>query len=236
MAGNHLDGLQFEHVAHFPGALRDEAFDGMGQRIETCRSGEAARQGVHQFGINHGDGRDVIRVDTHHLLLVLLVGDHIVDGHLSSRTSRWGECDDGHRLVARRSYAFERNNVSKFGIIRDDTHCLSRVDAGTAADGQNEVCTRSSISFNAVAYVGHRGVLLDVAEHLVGDGSSFKHVEHLLGHAELDQVFVCADKCFVQTEALHLFGQFGTATGTEIRHFVKYESMSHGGVGYFEVV
>ena len=38
----HLDGFEFEHVAHFPSTLGDKTFDGMCESIHTSGGGEAA--------------------------------------------------------------------------------------------------------------------------------------------------------------------------------------------------
>ena len=96
VAYNHLDSLDFEHVAHLPSTLGDEALDSVSESVETRCCCERAGQSVHQFGIDDSDGRDVVRIDTNHLLLVLLVGDDVVDSNLGccSGCSRQG--DDGH--------------------------------------------------------------------------------------------------------------------------------------------
>ena len=96
IACNHLNSLEFEHVAHLPCTLGDETLDGMCESIHTGGGGEAAGQGVHQFGIDNGHDGDVVGVNAHHLLLVLLVGDNVVDGHLGSSTGGGGQGNDGH--------------------------------------------------------------------------------------------------------------------------------------------
>ena len=40
---NHLDSLDFKHIAKFPSTLGDESFDSMSHGIHTCRGGKTLR-------------------------------------------------------------------------------------------------------------------------------------------------------------------------------------------------
>ena len=96
IAVDHVDSLDLEHVAHFPSALGDEAFYGVGQRVHAGGCRQAAGKGVHQFGIDDSYGGYVVGIHAHHLLLVLFVGDHVVYGDFGGCAGGGRECDHRH--------------------------------------------------------------------------------------------------------------------------------------------
>ena len=203
VACDHLDSLNLEHVAHLPSALCDEALDGVSECVETGSCGERARQRVHEFCVYDGDSGDVVRIDAYHLLLVLLVGDYVVDGHFGCCASCCRQSDDWHRLVLGVGNAFERNHVCELRVVGDDADGLRCVDARTAADGEQEVGTRLGECFQTELHVLNGRVLLYLAEHLVWYLCLVEHVEHFLCNTKLNKVFIGANKCFVQTETAY---------------------------------
>ena len=124
---NHFYGLYFEHVAHFPCVLGYKTFYGMSESVKTRRSCQAFRKGVHQFCINNSDGRNIVRVYANHLLVVLLVGDYIVDGYLGCSTGSSGKSYDRNRLLLRICYTFKRNYVTEFRIVCNYTYSFGCV-------------------------------------------------------------------------------------------------------------
>ena len=94
IAGDHFNCLDFKHVAHLPCAFCNQTFNGMSQCIKTGCSRKTFRQRIHQFSVDNCYGRDVIRVYTHHLFMVFLISNHIIDCHFSCCTGCCGQSND----------------------------------------------------------------------------------------------------------------------------------------------
>ena len=182
---------------------------------------------VHQLCVHDGNGGDVVRVHAHHLLLVLLVRDDIVDGHLGGGAGGGGQGDDRHGLVLRVRRAFQRHDVGKFRVIGDDAYGLGRVHGRAAADGQDEVRAGLGVCLHARLDVADGGVGLDFSEQLVGDTRLAQDVQHLVRHAEFHQILVRGHESLVQSQALHFLGQHLACPGSEVGYFVQYESVDH---------
>ena len=192
----------------------------MGERIESGRCGEALGQGVHEFGIDDGNGRNIVRVDTNHLLLVLLVSNHVVDSHLGSRTGGGGQGNDGDRFLLGVGHPFERNHVAELGIVGDDADGLGRIHRRPTADSDDKVGPRSSIGGYPGLDIGDGRIGLDVTKNFIRDTGLAQHAQHLIGYAELDQVLVGSDKSLFQPEAGNLFGEHFPSSGSEVGDFV----------------
>ena len=54
ITGNHFDRLDLEHIAHFPSAFGDEAFDGVGHGIHPRCSCQALRHPHHHIAVHKG--------------------------------------------------------------------------------------------------------------------------------------------------------------------------------------
>ena len=213
---DHGDGLEFEHVAQFPCPFGDETFDGMRHGIHACGSCEALGEGVHEFGIDDGDTRNVVGVDAYHLLLLLLVDDDIVDGGFGSSTSRGGQCNDGHGLLLGVRNALKRDDVLEFGIVAYDAHTLCGVHGAATADGDDEVSPRLLEGSNALLDIRDGGVGLHLVENGIGNAGLVEHVKHHLCNPELHQALVGDDECLVESETCHNSGQLLACTGTEV--------------------
>ena len=120
ITGNHFDGFNFKHIAHFPSSLSNQTFNSMCQCIQSRRSGQPFRQSVHQFGIYNGDGRNIIRIYTYHLLFIHFVSNHVVDSHFGSRSCCSRQSNDRHGFLLSRCHSFQRNHITEFRVISDN--------------------------------------------------------------------------------------------------------------------
>ena len=120
ITGNHFDSFNFKHIAHLPSSLSNQTFNSMCQCIQSRRSSQPFRQSVHQFGIYNGDGRNIIRIYTYHLLFIHFVGNHVVDSHFSSRSRCSRQSNDRHGFLLSRRHSFQRNHITEFRVISDN--------------------------------------------------------------------------------------------------------------------
>ena len=199
----------------------------MSERIHTCGSGEASGQRIHQFSIDHGYGRDIIGVDTHHLLFLFLVDYDVVDSGFGSRTGRGGERHHRHALVLRRRTSFERHHVGKLRIGHYNTDTFGGIHGRSATDSNQQIGSRSLESSHTVLHVLHSRIGLHLAEHIVGDSRLVEDIGHHLGHSKLDEAFVSHNQCLFLAKALYHFGEHLARSGSEIGRFVQYKSLNH---------
>ena len=93
VGGDEADGFQVEHIGHLPGALGDEALDGVGQGVHAGSGSQSGGHGGHHIRVHHGDLGDVVGVHADELTLLLHVGDDVVDGDLSGGAGGGGDGD-----------------------------------------------------------------------------------------------------------------------------------------------
>ena len=199
----------------------------MRQCVHTGSGGQPAGHAEHQLGIDYGQRRDVVRIDANHLLHILLVGNHVIDRYLGSRTGRGWQGNHGNRFFLGRSHALKRNHIRKLRIVDDNTHRFRRIDRRTAADRNDKVRPGSLERVDTGLHISHGRVLFHVIEHLVRNAGSLQHIGHLCGNAEFYQILIGNHQSLFVAALSHLLGDHFTRSRAEIGCFVKNNSVYH---------
>ena len=130
-----------EHIGNLPRCLSGISLDCMGQRIHTGGSGQSLGHRGHHIRVDDCHFRNIILIDADKLTLLLHIGDHIVDGNLSSGSGCGGNSNGGNCVILSRCYSFQRTYILKLGIIDNDTDGLGSIHGRTAADGDDRICS-----------------------------------------------------------------------------------------------
>ncbi len=225
--GDELDGLEVEHIGHFPGGLGDVAFDGVGESVHAGGGGQAAGHGGHHVGVNDGDFGDVVGVDADELALLFHVGDDVVDGDFGGGAGggRDGDGEDG--VILGGSNAFKASDVREFGVVGDDADGLGGVHGGAAADSDDGVRARFGKGLAAGLDVFNGRVGLDLAEEGIGDTGGVEDVAYLFGDAELHKVGVRAEKNLFAAAAGEFIGDLGDRALAVVGNGVQNDTVCH---------
>ena len=160
-------------------------------------------------------------INADELALLLYIGDNVVDGNLCCGSCSGRNCDDRYAGILGRSYALERTNVGKLGVSDNDTDSLGGIHRGTAADSNDALSAGSLELLNTVLYVLNGRVGLDIGIKSIFNAGSLKEVSYLLGYAELDEIGVGRDKCFLKAAILDLLRYSLDGACAMVRRFVE---------------
>ena len=224
---NHLDSLELEHITHLPSSLGNQALDSVSHRIHTGSCGKPLWQRIHQLSIYDSNGRNIVRIHAYHLLLALLVDNHIVDGCLCCGTSSSRKSYDRQALVLGRSNTLQRNDVGKLRVGNNHADTLCRIHRTATTDSDDEVCLSILASLNTCSNIRNCWVWLYVIKYLVSDVSLVQYVEYHLGNAKFHQALVCYNQSFFPTTTSDYCRKLLAGTWTEIGNFIKNESVYH---------
>ena len=165
--GDHADSLHGQAIGQRPRAGCDEAFNRVGQRIQTGGDFQSTRHGVGQIRVDEGDNRDVMRVDCHELALVGGIRDYIVDGRFRRCACCGGHAENRDGRVLGVRHAFQRQHVGELWVRGDDADALARVLWRATAETNEEVGSSGSKFLHAVLDAFNRRIRLDIVEDLI---------------------------------------------------------------------
>ena len=166
-------------------------------------------------------------VHAHKFSLLLHVGDHIVDGHLSRSAGGGGHSDDGHAGVLGGGGSLQAPHIGELRVGDDDAHGLGRIHGGTSPDGHDVVRAGRLERRHARLHVLDGGVGFDVRIYLVGQSGVVQRRQHLAGDAETDQIRVGTDKCLAESSGLGLACDLLDRTGSVVGSFIQYNAVAH---------
>ena len=224
---NHLNSLDFKHIAKFPSTLGDESFDCMSHGIHTCSGSKTLWKRIHKFCIDDGNGRNVVRVYANHLLLLFFVDDYVVDSCFGSSTRSCRKSNDRHSLLLSVGNSLERDYVREFWVVADDTNTLSSIHRRTTADSDDEVSFSFLASLYTHLHICNCWVWLYFVVDFIRNGSLVQYVEHHLSNAEFHQSFVCYYQGFLIAKSCYYSWQLFASAWSEIRYFVQNKSVYH---------
>ncbi len=225
---DHFHSLDLEHVRHLPCGFGDIAFDSVCEGVHTGSGGKALGEAIHQLGVDDGYCGDIVGVNAYHLLLFLLIDNHVVDSGLGCSAGSCRQSDDRHTSVLGGSAAFERYNVGKVGVVDNNTNTFGCINRRTATDSYNKVGTCFAESVDTVCYVRNGRIGLDVAEDVERNTGFFKNVGHHFGHTEFDKAGIGDYESFFNTHTADSFGEHLASTRAEIRYLIEDKSIDHG--------
>ena len=188
----------------------------MSKSVETSCSCCSLRKSVHELCVNDRAAWDIVRVNAHHLLLLLLVNDHIVDCCLGSCTCCCRKCNGRNCFLLCRSYALKRNDISKFRVVDNDTDTLCSIHSRTTTDSDHEVSTRSLESIYTHLYVLDCRIWLYLAIYLIRDTCLIEYICNHLCYTELDKSLVGYYECLLETETAYYIWELFSGTWAKI--------------------
>ena len=109
LSGSRLEPVipQIHHHRRTGSAELPEGFFRRTLKVHTGSGSQALRHRVHQFWVNDSDGRNIVRVNTYHLLLGIFVDDYVVDGNFGSSTCSSWQSESRNSLLLGVSYTFQ---------------------------------------------------------------------------------------------------------------------------------
>ncbi len=122
--GNNLNGLQVEHVSHFPCRLGGVTLNCVSQSVHASRGGQAFRHGGHHIRVYNCDDGHIMRVYAYEFTFSFYVGDNVVDGNLCSSTGCSRNGDDRDTRIFGRCGALQASDILKLRVCDDDTDAL----------------------------------------------------------------------------------------------------------------
>ena len=144
-------------------------------------------------GIHDGDDRDIVRIRTDELAVLLHVGNDVVNRDLGRRAGGGGHRDDRQALVLGGGCALQRTDIRKLRVCHDDGDGLAGVDGAAAADGHDHIRARVLAERDALLHILDGGVGLDPIIDGVGNARRIEQVGHLGCNLELEQIRIRAD-------------------------------------------
>ena len=215
------------HIGQLPGGLCDVSFDCVGQRIHSGCGGQPLRHRGHHLRIDHGENRNIVRIDADKFPFLLLVGDNIVDRDLRGGSGRGRDGDDRNTRPGRGRAAFQRNHIGKLRIVDDDADRFRGVGRGASAD-RNEVVRSGRLErFHALLDNVYRGIGLHVAEDGVGKTRLIQQRGHFVRHMKFDEILVGHDKRFFEPASLNLVHDGGNGSRAEIGSLIQNHAIDH---------
>ena len=221
-----LDGFQVQNVGKLPCSGCGIAFDGVGQSVHTCGSGQALGHGGHHIGIYDGDVGDIVRVYADELSLLLDVGNDIVDGGFCTCAAGGGNCDGEDSPLGGGSDTFQRADIRELGVVDDDADALAGVHGGAAADGDHHVSAGFLVGFHAVLDVLDGGVGLDVGIEGVGNAVLFQKICDIGCNTELDKVGIGCNEGLLEASCLDETGDLLDGAVAVIGNAVKDKTIN----------
>ena len=113
------------------------------------------------------------------------------------------------------------------GVVDNNSYGLARIHSAAAADGNNEIGSRSLKGGHAALHVFNGGVGLHVVKYGVSYFSVVQHLQHLGRNLELHKAFIRHHKRLLKAPGRYLIGNYRNRTGPKIRGFIEYKSVSH---------
>ena len=213
-----------EHVGHCPRALCYITLDSVRERVHTRRGGQALGHGAHHIAIDYGNNGYVVDVHTNKLTTFLRVGNYVVYSNFRRSSRSSGHCYNGHARIFSGCDAFERTHVGVFGVGHDNAYRFCGVHGRPAADCYNVIRAALFACGNARLHVLDSRIGFDVAVKFVFELCAVQNVEHLLRHAELNEIGVGANERFFKAAALRLARDFLDTSRAVITCFVQNNS------------
>ena len=201
--GDEFHSLDIERISQFPGSQGGVTLDGVGKGVHTGSGGQALGHGAHHVGVNHSHHGDVVRVHAHELAALGLIGNHVVDGGLSSGAGGGSHSNHGHALVLGGGKTLQAHHIGELGVVDDDADSLGCVLGRTTTDGNHIISTGGLESLHTGGHHIHAGVGLHLVVNLVCATGGVQQSGHLGNHAELHQISIGHNQSLGETTALH---------------------------------
>ena len=166
-------------------------------------------------------------VNAHELPLPLHIRDHVVDRDLRRGTGSRRDRDDGNAGLSGGSGAFQASHILKFRVCDDDADGLCGIHGGTAADGDDVICTGLLECRDTVLHILNGGIGLDVRVDLICQALPVKDIRHLARHMELDQIRVGTHKCLLERASFHFLCDLRDRAGAMIRGPIQIDPVCH---------
>ena len=203
----------------------------MSQCIHTGGRRKSFWQRIHQFGINNGHGRNIIRIHAYHFLLLVFINNHVIDCRFCSCSGCCRQSYYWHTFMLCRSTSFKWHNISEFGIVCHNTYALGGIHCRTASYSDNNISFGFFECLKSILYICNCRIWLYFAENFIRYSCLVHNIGHHLGNTEFQQSFVGYNKNFFTAQTIQHFRQFFTCTRSEIGHFIENKTIAHIDLG-----